>query len=71
MRVLVDFEEDTFEGDYGDVEVVTATCSRCSHETMRFGTSDASYKRCLALLREECLRDEKNFYIDRLDVEPR
>ena len=45
------------EGDYSaEVEGVRATCSRCGHETESFGTSGASVRRCLVLLREECPR---------------
>jgi hypothetical protein len=39
------------------------TCSRCDHQTESFGTSGASIRRCLALLREECPEDEENFYV--------
>lgn len=41
---------------------VTATCGRCGHATESFGTTDASVRRCLVLLREGCPKDEKNFY---------
>lgn len=41
---------------------ICVTCSRCGHETQSFGTSDASIKRCLALMREECPEEENNFY---------
>lgn len=33
------------------------------HETQSFGTSEASVRRCLALMREECPNGENNFYI--------
>ena len=56
------------EGDTGAmVNCVYANCSKCGHETMSFGDSDASVRRCLALLREECPRGESNFYVDEDD----
>ena len=62
-RVACDVEETTLEGDYVDeVESVMATCSRCGHATEAFGTSDASIRRRLATLREECPNAEQNFY---------
>lgn len=64
MRVECAIEETLLEGDYAEVEGVTATCSRCDHETESFGTSDASIKRCLVLLREECPNGEQNFYVE-------
>jgi hypothetical protein len=67
MRVLCNVDETTLEGDYGDVDGVCATCTKCGHETESFGTSDASIKRCLVLMREECPRGDNNFYTD---VEP-
>jgi hypothetical protein len=39
---------------------VTVTCEKCGLEMESFGTSEASVRRCLALLREEC--EENNFY---------
>lgn len=42
---------------------VRVTCGKCNHETTSFGTSEASVKRCLALLREECPEGESNFYV--------
>jgi hypothetical protein len=66
-RVLCEVVEVELEGDYTEVDGVMATCSRCGHETESFGTSDASVRRCLALLREECPRGEHNFYVDEED----
>ena len=64
-RVPCEVAEVELEGDYSsEVDGVIATCSRCGHETESFGTSDASVRRCLALLREECPRGEHNFYVD-------
>lgn len=46
---------------------VEVTCSKCGHTVESFGTSDASVRRCLALLREECPLGENNFYVDEDD----
>jgi hypothetical protein len=62
-RVLCEVEETELDGDYSTVEGVCATCSRCGHETESYGTTDASVKRCLAMLRDECPNGERNFYI--------
>jgi hypothetical protein len=70
MRVACDISTNELQGDYGWVGGVCATCSRCGHETENYGTSDASIRRCLALLREECPNDEHNYYLDASD-EPR
>jgi hypothetical protein len=65
MKIRASVEEITLQNDNGrDVESVTATCSRCSHTTESFGTGENSVLRCLVLLREECPRNERNFYVD-------
>jgi hypothetical protein len=46
------------------VDGVVATCSACGHVTESFGTGDASRRRCLVLMREECPRNERNYYVD-------
>ena len=64
MRVSCTVDVTTLETDDGhEVEGVTVECSRCGHETESFGTSPASVRRCLALMREECPEDEANFYV--------
>jgi len=64
------FEEVDLPGNFGqEREGVRATCDRCGHETESFGTSDASRRRCLALMGEECLEPEHNFYVDAGDVD--
>jgi ribosomal protein S27E len=60
MRVECTVQETTEDGR----DAVTAECGRCGHETTSFGTSDASIRRCLVLLREECPEGEENFYVD-------
>ena len=65
MRVGCSFEEVELENDDGREQPgVRATCSRCDHETESFGTGEASRKRCLALMNEECPQGEDNFYVD-------
>lgn len=66
-RVPCEIVEDEMEGERGQVLGVRATCSRCDHETESFGTGEKSVKRCLALMREECPRNEENFYVDEED----
>jgi hypothetical protein len=69
MRVLCEASETELEGDYVDwVEGVCVVCSRCGHETEACGTSDASIRRCLVTLREECPRGESNLYLDRKEA---
>lgn len=66
-RVVCSIEETTLENDNGrEVEGVVATCSKCDHCTESFGTSDASRRRCLVLMREECPEGEENFYVEDL-----
>jgi hypothetical protein len=67
VRCSVQEIELTNEDDH-DVESVMATCSRCKHTTESFGTSEASVRRCLVLMREECPRKENNFYVDDAEV---
>jgi hypothetical protein len=63
MKVKADLEETTLTGDNGrDVTGVQTTCRRCGHTTESYGTDEASVRRCLVLLREECPRGESNFY---------
>ena len=62
MKVSCSIEETSLQGDYGDVEGVCATCSRCGHTTESFGTGDGSRRRCLMLMRENCPEGESNFY---------
>jgi len=62
MRVAAIIEECELEGDHRPVEGVMATCRRCDHATEAFGTSPASVRRCLVMLREECPMGEQNYY---------
>jgi hypothetical protein len=65
MRVICDVEETTLMNEEGfDVDSVEATCRKCGHQTESFGTDEQSVKRCLALMRAECPREEWNVYIE-------
>ena len=65
MRVRCDIDYVDLENEDGyEVEGVCATCPRCGHTTESFGTSDASVRRCLVLLRDECPNGERNYYLD-------
>ena len=44
------------------IDSVEVICTRCGHFTRSYGTGIASIKRSLALLREECPKNERNFY---------
>jgi uncharacterized protein YjbI with pentapeptide repeats len=51
-------------GEVGrEVASVAATCSKCKHTTESFGYQQESIRRCFAVLREECPRNETNFYV--------
>jgi hypothetical protein len=55
---------DLGENEEGKLQPCTfAQCVRCGHQTMSFGDGDSSETRCLALLRDECGRNESNFYV--------
>jgi hypothetical protein len=67
MRVRCSIDEIEMDGDFGPVAGVFASCSRCAYETESFGTDEASVRRCLALMREECPNGECNFYVHEED----
>ena len=65
MQVKCKISRATLTNDDGlEIEGVIATCSRCKLRKKSFGTSSLSIKRCLVLLRENCPRNEKNFYVE-------
>lgn len=67
-KVFAEVEEIELDNDYGTTTSgVCVTCSRCGHMTESFGTDTGSVKRCLAMLRDECPKDESNFYITQAD----
>lgn len=51
------------EGDYGLVEGVELTCSKCLFAVESAGTHSGSIARCAFLLRENCPHGESNFYV--------
>lgn len=65
MKVHVTITETETENDYGrNVPSIVAKCTECDHEVVSFGQGDASRRRCLAVMREECPMDESNFYVE-------
>ena len=63
MKIPCSVHFTELENDDGQlIDAVSATCSRCDHETYSFGTSDRSVRRCLVLMRKECPEHENNFY---------
>lgn len=52
------------EGDNGPQAGVEVTCNRCKHTAESFGEGPESIRRCLALLRDDCPRNEKNWYVE-------
>lgn len=57
-------EEVELENDQGHTQPgVRVTCPRCDHTVESFGTGDPSLRRCAVLLRNECPRKERNFYV--------
>lgn len=64
MKVQCEAEEIELEGDYADdIPSLCVTCGRCDHKVEVFGTSQASLRRGLIMLREECPQDESNYYV--------
>lgn len=63
MKVVCEINEVEIEGDHRVVDGVEATCSKCGHTTMSFGTGVASVRRCLALLHSGCPGGESNYYV--------
>jgi hypothetical protein len=63
-RVRCEVEEVDLENERsGTTPGVRVCCGKCGHETESFGTGEASIKRCLALLREECPEGGTNYYV--------
>jgi len=63
--VECELTETELENDYGhEIPGVVATCAACGHETESFGTGDSSVRRCLVLMREQCPKGARNFYVE-------
>lgn len=58
MNVECEWQEEEYEG----TPAVSVICPECGYCTRSMGTGVRSIRRCLALLREQCPRGEKNFY---------
>lgn len=66
MRVECRIEEcDIEDGDPErlDQSGICATCTRCGHEGLAYGTGERSIRLSLMSLREECPNGENNFYV--------
>lgn len=63
MRIIAEVQEDELEGDDAQIPGLRITCPRCGHEVEVFGTGEASAKRGGVMLRDECPRRERNFYV--------
>lgn len=62
MEVECEIQELVLED--GMMDGVMAECGNCGHQTTSNGTGEASIRRCLALMREECPEGERNFYVE-------
>lgn len=61
----VDYDHEVYNPDTGrNVEGINVTCNRCGHSAECYGRSEASVRRALATLREECPEGERNYYIE-------
>lgn len=67
MKVPCDCSYVQREGDFAmSIPSVDVTCRRCGAEETAYGQHEASVRRCLAALNEQCPREENNFYeVDR------
>jgi hypothetical protein len=63
-KVEVVFEEIELELEHRTVDGTLATYSRGDHTAESVGTGGGSYRRCLALMREECPRGEEYDHVD-------
>ena len=64
-KVICDIQETSLENEDGyEVAGVEATCRECGPTTESFGTEEMSIARCLALMREECPKNQRHFYIE-------
>jgi hypothetical protein len=57
-RVACTIDETRLQGKQG----VVVTCGECGHQTESWGTGERSVRRCLALMGQECPKDEANYY---------
>lgn len=65
MKVTCEISYIELDNEEGyPVDSVSAQCTRCDHETESFGQGENSIKRCLVLMRDECPKGERNFYVE-------
>lgn len=64
MRVACEVEECEVEFKGRMIPGLCVTCTRCEHSCEVGGTSDASVRRALATLKEECPQGESNYYVE-------
>lgn len=62
MHVECEAKQVTVQTDSGPRKSVQVTCSRCGRQETSFGTGDASIRRCLVMLRQNCDKQESNYY---------
>jgi hypothetical protein len=62
MRVHVEIHHTDVEGDYTPVDGLLLICERCGQEVEVAGTAGASARYGAIKLRDECPRQETNFY---------
>ena len=60
--VTASAEEDYVDTDYGNVFGLRVRCDACGREVCVGGTGDGSFRLAAKLLRDECPRNESNFY---------
>ena len=70
MRVKAMSETVELDGDFGPVEGSRLTCERCGHEVEVYGTEERSLLRAAAMLKEECPKGERNYYVVEDDGAP-
>ncbi len=63
MKVETAIEEADVDADYGTVFGLIVTCKRCGHSVKAGGAHEGSAARAAAMLRDECPRGERNFYV--------
>jgi hypothetical protein len=64
VHCWVQIDEVEHEDSGRMIEGIRAKCQRCDHETIAYGSSEGSRKRCLMLMRETCPNGENNFYVE-------
>lgn len=63
MKINVEIEYAEVESESGhQIEGICVTCKRCGHSVEVAGITIASARLGAVMLREECPRDENNFY---------